>query len=226
MAANASVSEQQAFQLIFAPGFSTAAQVTSLSGRGVGMDVVRSTLEKIRGRIDITSKLGAGTTFRLRLPLTLAIIDGLVARVGRERFILPTGWARETFRARTKDLFTVGLAREMVNVRGELMPLVRLHDVFSVSDAQRQPEEAMLAVVQSHGRSVCLLVDEFLGKQEIVIKSLGPMFAGTPCVSGGAILGDGRIALILDIDSLVKQARVAQDLDDQDDLSIRPAHAA
>jgi len=204
ISADAELSEQQAFQLIFAPGFSTAEKVTSLSGRGVGMDVVRSALEKIRGRIDIDSKLGEGTTFRLRLPLTLAIIDGLVARVGQERFILPCEWLRP----HTADLFTVESRQEMVKVRGELSPLVRLDQLLRIEGAEQRPERATLVVVQSRGRRISLMVDELLGRQEVVIKSLGPLFQKAPCVSGGAILGDGHVALILDGDQIVDEGRV------------------
>ncbi len=197
------LSEKEAFNLIFAPGFSTAAVVTDISGRGVGMDVVRKNIDKLRGKIDITSTLGHGSTFTISLPLTLAIIDGLVVSVGGERFILPTLSVRESFRP-TKDMISTLHERgEMVNVRGRLSPLLRLYEFFDVKPEAEDPTESIVVVVESDGADRCVQVDRLLGKQEVVIKSLGESFKTNRSFAGGAILGDGRVGLILDVNSLV-----------------------
>jgi two-component system chemotaxis sensor kinase CheA len=196
---NDSLTEQQAYQIIFAPGFSMAAKVTDISGRGVGMDVVKTNVERVRGRVEVDSELGAGSVFRIRLPLTLAIIDGLVVRVGDERYILPTEWAREAIRPKPEDISTVFGAGEMLNVRGQLVRMVRLGDVFGVEGAQRRPEKGLVVLVEGMGQRRGLVVDELLGRQEVVIKSLGESLGKISGVAGGAILGDGRVGLILDV---------------------------
>jgi two-component system chemotaxis sensor kinase CheA len=196
---NDQLTEAQAYQIIFAPGFSTATKVTDISGRGVGMDVVKTNVERVRGRVEVDSEYGSGSVFRIRLPLTLAIIDGLVVRVGEERYILPTEWAREAIRPKVEDISTVYGAGEMLNVRGQLVPLVRLGDVFGVEGAQRQPELGLVVLVEGLGQRSGLVVDELLGRQEVVIKSLGESLGKIPGVAGGAILGDGRVGLILDV---------------------------
>ncbi len=197
------LTEREAWALIFAAGFSTAESVTEISGRGVGMDVVRRNIEKLRGKIGLESTPGQGTTFTLSLPLTLAIIDGLIVAVGEQRFILPTLSVREALRPRREMLATTPEQGEMVNVRGQLIPLLRLHEFYDVNPRTTDPTEALLVVVESNGRTKCLLVDELLGKQEIVIKSLGDTFRQAPAIAGGAILGDGRVGLILDANALV-----------------------
>jgi two-component system chemotaxis sensor kinase CheA len=188
--------------LIFEPGFSTAKVVTEVSGRGVGMDVVRQTIERMRGKVDILSRPGEGSLFTLRLPLTLAIIDGMVVRVGEERYILPTVGVRETLRPAAGDYFTVEGKGELIQVRNRLMPLMRLHRLFEVGQDDIHPTEALVMVVEHDGEQRALLVDEILGKQEIVIKSLGPIFQQQEGLAGGTILGDGRVGLILDLAGL------------------------
>ena len=190
-------------QLIFHPGFSTAEKVTEISGRGVGMDVVRRNLESLRGRVDIRSLPGEGTTFEIRLPLTLAIIDGLLLGVGDQRFVLPTFSVAESLRPAADQVHTVHGEPRMIRVRNSLLPLVRLADLFGVPGARLDPTEATVVVIDEGGRRVALLVDRLLGKQEVVIKSLGESFASIRGVAGGAILGDGRIGLILDAHGLV-----------------------
>jgi len=199
---DANLSQEEIFNLIFVPGFSTAKQVTDVSGRGVGMDVVKRHIQKLRGRIEIHSTPGRGATFTLKLPLTLAIIEGLVVRVGRERFIVPTISVREMLRPTKDMLFTVQGKGEMALIRGQLLPLVRLHRRFSIPDARENPCEGLLIVAESEDRQFCLLVDELVGRQEVVIKSLGDIFQDVPGVTGGAILGDGRVGLILDLDNI------------------------
>ena len=199
------LSEKEIFNLIFAPGFSTAAVVTDISGRGVGMDVVRKNIDKLRGKIDITSTLGHGSVFTISLPLTLAIIDGLVVSVGGERYILPTLSVRESFRPTADMLSTVHERGEMVNVRGRLSPLLRLYEHFDVIPESKNPTESIIVVVvESDGADRCVQVDQLLGKQEVVIKNLGETFKRNPSLAGGAILGDGRVGLILDVNSLVQ----------------------
>ncbi len=188
--------------LIFEPGFSTAKEVTNVSGRGVGLDVVKETITRMRGKIDIATRPGEGSRFLLRLPLTLAIIDGMVVQVGAERYILPTVGVQETLRPDRGDCFTVQGQGEIIRVRNQLIPLVRLHRLFGGDDGLTHPSEALLMVVEHEGQKRALLVDDILGKQEVVIKSLGPLFQSLEGLAGGTILGDGRVGLILDLAGL------------------------
>ena len=198
----AELTDREVFNLIFEPGFSTADQVTDISGRGVGMDVVRKHVQKMRGRIDIQSQKGVGTTFFIKLPLTLAIIDGLVIGVGQERYIVPIFAVREMFRPGAESVKTVQGRSEMVLVRNTLLPVVRLHRKFNVQPKTAEISEGLLIVAETSGKTFCLMVDEFIGKQEVVIKSLGEQFKQVAGIAGGAILGDGRVGLILDMDGL------------------------
>ena len=200
-----SPSENEVFFLIFEPGFSTAEVVTDVSGRGVGMDVVRRQIQGLRGRIEIRSIRGRGTTFLMRLPLTLAIIDGLIVGVGAERYIMPINSVREMLRPTPEMIFTMEGRAEMAMVRGELLPMVRLDRRFAIEGARQNPAEALFVVVEAQGRRFCLLVDEMLGKQEVVIKSLGDTFRQVSGISGGAILGDGRVGLILDVNGVLRE---------------------
>jgi two-component system chemotaxis sensor kinase CheA len=197
------LSDSEIFNLVFAPGFSTAAKVTELSGRGVGMDVVRRNIEKLRGKVEIQSKPGEGATFSIFLPLTLAIIDGLLVGVGEHRYILPTLTVCESFRPSPGSVKTVHGRGEMINVRGRLRPLVRLYEHLQISPGTTDPCESIVVVVQSSSDARCVLVDKLLGKQEVVIKSLGETFHGNRVLAGAAILGDGRVGLILDSQALV-----------------------
>jgi len=198
----AHLSETEVFRLILEPGFSTAEQVTDISGRGVGMDVVRKQVEKLRGRIEIRSQAGQGTTFLLKLPLTLAIIDGLVVTIGRHRYIVPLFAVREMFRPAAESMFSVQNRQEMAMVRGKLLPMLRLYRRFGLTPRTEDPCQALLIVAETEGQPFCLMVDDLIGKQEVVIKSLGEGLGHVPGVAGGAILGDGRVGLILDMDGL------------------------
>ncbi len=198
----ATLADKEVFNLIFEPGFSTAEKVTDLSGRGVGMDVVRRQVQKMRGRVDIESRLGSGTTFVIKLPLTLAIIDGLVVGVGEQRFIVPIFVIHEIFQPRAETIFTVEGRKEMMLIRGNLLPVVRLHERFSVKPRSTDLTECVVVVAEAHGKRFCLVVDELIGKHEVVIKNLGTMFKDLPGVAGGAILGDGRVGLIVDMDGV------------------------
>ncbi|MBV6432787.1 MAG: hypothetical protein IANPNBLG_02931 [Bryobacteraceae bacterium] len=193
------LSDADIFRLIMEPGFSTADAVTDISGRGVGMDVVRKQVEKLRGRIEIHSRAGQGTTFLMKLPLTLAIIDGLVVTVGPHRYIVPLFSVREMFRPASDSIFTVQDRQEMALVRGRLLPVVRLYKRFGVIPRAKDPCQALLIVAETGGQPFCLMVDDLAGKQEVVIKSLGEGIGEVRGVAGGAILGDGRVGLILDM---------------------------
>lgn len=201
--AGVQLSDAQIFDLIFAPGFSTAEKVTDISGRGVGMDVVRRNIEKLRGKIEIQSTLGKGSRFTIYLPLTLAIIDGMIVGVGPQRYIVPTLAVRESFRPTPDMVSSVQGRAEVINVRGHLLPLVRLHQLFGIEARALDPTQGIVIVIESDRESRCLLVDDLLGKQEVVIKSLGDTFKQSVSLAGAAILGDGRVGLILDVDALV-----------------------
>jgi two-component system chemotaxis sensor kinase CheA len=195
-------SEKDIYSLIFLPGFSTAENVTDISGRGVGMDVVRGGINKLRGRVDIDSVSGQGTTFNIYLPLTLAIIDGMLVGVGQERFILPTLAIRESLRPLPGMVSTVQGKGEVISVRGKLIPLVRLSDKLGLPCVAKDPCDGIVVVVDSGARHRALLVDSLIGKQEVVIKSLGDTFKHQKGMSGAAIMGDGRVALIIDPDAI------------------------
>lgn len=198
------LTDEEIFSFIFAAGFSTAEKVTDLSGRGVGLDVVRRNIERLRGSVDISSSPGRGTKFTIRLPLTLAIIDGLIVKVGEERYIIPTLSVRESFRPKPEMLSRLQGRAEVVNVRGRLIPLLRLHELFGVKPKSTEPTEGIMIVTQSGANLRCLLVDELLHKQEVVIKNLNEMMVHkNRALAGAAILGDGRVGLILDVNALV-----------------------
>jgi two-component system chemotaxis sensor kinase CheA len=197
------LTEAETHELIFRPGFSTADHVTELSGRGVGMDVVRRNIEGLRGRIDIQTARGTGTTFAIQLPLTLAIVDGIVLGVGADRFVIPTFAVRESLRPLPQHVQTLQGRPCMVQLRDRLIPLLHLGEVFGVAGARQRISEGTVVVCEDNGRCVALAVDELLGKQEVVIKALGEMFRKVKGIAGGAILGDGRIGLILDTGGLL-----------------------
>jgi len=200
---------QAALELVFLPGLSTATAITDISGRGVGMDVVRGHIESLRGHVHIESTPGAGAAFTIRLPLTLALIDGLLVGLGDERYIIPALAVRETFRPKPGGVSTVHEQGEMVAFRGEQLPVIRLGHVLRRPARAVQPEQGIIVVVESGNTVRALLVDEFLGKREIIIKNMGDTFAGQTLVAGGAILGDGSVGLILDVDSVVRAPRMA-----------------
>lgn len=197
-----SLTDQDIFRLIFLPGLSTAKAVTDVSGRGVGMDVVKQAVEKLRGKIEIESLYGNGTTFIVSFPLTMAIIDGIILKVGTEYYILPTMAIRQMLRP-SRDIYNNIIGKgETINVMGQLLPLVKLYDLFHIKPECRDPWEGIVAVVDGDGRSKCLLVDKIIGKAEVVIKSLGDGLKNIKGVSAGAILGDGNVGLILDPEGL------------------------
>ena len=201
------LSDQEIFKLIFMPGLSTAEKVTDVSGRGVGMDVVKRAVEKLRGKIEIESTLGEGTTFITRFPLTLAIIDGMIVKVGTESYILPTISIRQALRP-TRESYTRVVGRgEMINAMGQLMPLIRMYDLFDIEPEHKEPWDAIVVVVDSESGSRCLMVDKIIGKAEVVVKGLGEGLKSIKGLAGGAILGNGRIGLIIDTEGLFELAQ-------------------
>ncbi len=206
IAPGASPSADEINALIFEPGFSTAEKVTEISGRGVGMDVVRRNIDALRGRVEIATEQGKGTTFSIRLPLTLAVLDGLIVGVGRERFVMPTTGVRESLRPLPAHVHDVQGSPRVVQVRDSLLPLVSLGELFGLPH-ESDPCKATVVVIEDAGSQVGLIVDALLGKQEVVIKSLGETFASVRGIAGGAILGDGRIGLILDAHGIVELER-------------------
>lgn len=196
------LTDEQVFALIFLPGFSTAEKVSELSGRGVGMDVVKRSVEAMRGRIVVRSVPGEGTTFKLVLPLTLAIIDGMLVSCGRERYVVPSLAIVESLQPTPGMVRTLGRDGELINVRGEIFPLLRLCKLFELDDPDRAPEQCRVVVLESSGRKIGLLVDDVLTQQQIVIKPLCAGIGDTEFLSGAAILSDGRVGLILNVDRL------------------------
>jgi two-component system chemotaxis sensor kinase CheA len=207
---NDKLSEEEIFNMIFEPGFSTAKKVTDISGRGVGMDVVRRNIEALRGKVGISSELGTGSIFRMILPLTLAIIDGLVIKVGGQRFIIPVLSIVESLRPTAGLLSTVEGKGELLNLRGELLPLFRLGRLFELPEALDDPTKALVIVLQSGLRRVGIMVDELIGQQQTVIKSLSQAVGKREYLSGAAIMSDGRVGLILDAEGIMKLAVTKQ----------------
>lgn len=200
------LTEQQIFQLIFHPGLSTAEKVTDISGRGVGMDVVRKNVEALRGRIEIASTAGKGSTFTVRLPLTLAVIDGLIVKVGTERYIIPITSIEQSIRPTAAQLSSVGGKGELCMVRERLLPMVRLHRLFNVVPRTEDPTAALVVIVQEGSHRCCLLVDQLIGQQQVVIKSVGKEIGQLQGIAGCAILGDGNVSLILDVAGIIHSA--------------------
>jgi two-component system chemotaxis sensor kinase CheA len=196
------LSESDIHMLIFAPGFSTAKQVTEVSGRGVGMDVVKRNVDAMRGRITISTTPGHGTTFKLLLPLTLAIIDGMLVACGHDRYIIPTLSIVESIQPSQGMMVTFADQHEMINVRGEILPLVRLARLFGSENAKTDPTKALVVIIEGVGRRLGLLVDEVVTQQQVVIKSLGQGLGRTKYISGAAILADGRVGLIINVEEI------------------------
>ncbi|MDR3417697.1 MAG: chemotaxis protein CheA [Nevskia sp.] len=204
MAVSDSMTDQEVWQLIFAPGFSTAEKVTDISGRGVGMDVVKRNIGALGGQIELESTAGKGMRVSIRLPLTLAILDGMSIAVGGEIFIVPLGSVVESLQPKPDQLKGVTGQGMVLRVRDEYLPLVPLHALFRISEAVREPQDGIVVVLESEGRKVALLVDSLVGQQQVVIKNLEHNYRRVFGISGATILGDGRVALILDVGGLVR----------------------
>ncbi|GAB6847239.1 chemotaxis protein CheA [Paraburkholderia kururiensis] len=203
------MSDDEVWQLIFMPGFSTAEQVTDVSGRGVGMDVVKRNIQAMGGHVEITSHAGKGTTTRIVLPLTLAILDGMSVKVGNEIFILPLNFVMESLQPRNEDIYTVANGERVVRVRGEYLPLVALHEVFSVEGARTDPTQGIVTILETEGRRFAMLIDELVGQQQVVVKNLETNYRKVHGISAATILGDGSVALIVDVAALNRETRAA-----------------
>ncbi|SFR07862.1 chemotaxis protein CheA [Enterobacter sp. kpr-6] len=202
MAVHENMSDEEVGMLIFAPGFSTAEQVTDVSGRGVGMDVVKRNIQEMGGHVEIKSKQGAGTTIRILLPLTLAILDGMSVKVSEEVFILPLNAVMESLQPREEDLHPLAGGERVLEVRGEYLPLVELWKVFDVKGAKTEATKGIVVIVQSAGRRYALLVDQLIGQHQVVVKNLESNYRKVPGISAATILGDGSVALIVDVSAL------------------------
>ena len=200
------LSEEEVHQLIFLPGFTTAGAVTNVSGRGVGMDVVKRNVEAMNGTVAVASRPGAGSAMRIRLPLTMAVMDGLALRVGDQLFLLPLISIRESFRPKAAQVKTVLGRGEVVLVRDQSIPLVRLHEVFGIEGAEHDPARALVCIVETGSSRVGLMVDEPLGQSQVVVKSLESNFKKVDGIMGATIMGDGKVALILDATAISRQA--------------------
>ncbi len=204
-----SASDDEVWRLIFAPGFSTAEAVTDVSGRGVGMDVVKKNIEALSGSVDISSDTGRGSRITIRLPLTLAILDGMSVRVGSEIFIVPLNAVVESLQPQRDQVRTVAHQGQVVRVRSEYVPLVALGDLFGIRAAVSEPEKGILVLLEADGRKIAVLVDELVGQQQVVIKSIEANYRRVSGVSGATILGDGRVALIVDIADVIRRCSLA-----------------
>lgn len=205
------ISDEEVWQLIFAPGFSTAEAVTDLSGRGVGMDVVKRNIQEMGGHVEVTSRPGQGTTTRIVLPLTLAILDGMSVKVGAETFILPLNCVMESLQPKPEDVHTAANNDRVMHVRGEYLPLLELHRVFNVADAVHEPTQGIAVILQAEGKRFAMLVDQLIGQHQVVLKNLETNYRKVPCISAATILGDGSVALIVDVGALQRTGVRRQD---------------
>ncbi|WP_311065946.1 chemotaxis protein CheA [Halomonas sp. DWK9] len=205
------MSDEDVYQLIFAPGFSTAKEVTDVSGRGVGMDVVKRNIQGMGGRVEIQSKKGEGTNTRIVLPLTLAILDGMSIKVGSETFILPLSTVLESLQPAKGDMYAMAGDDVVLKVRDEYLPVIAIHEVLDVENAITDPTKSIAVIVQGEGRRYAMLVDELIGQQQVVVKNLEDNYRKVPGVSAATILGDGSVALILDITGLHRLSRAKKE---------------
>lgn len=207
MAVSDSITDQEVWQLIFEAGFSTAAEVTDVSGRGVGMDVVRRNIQEMGGRIDIESMAGVGTTMLIRLPLTLAILDGMSIAVGNSTYIIPLTFIVESLQPKTEEVKTMANRGRVLSIRGEYLPLIALHEVLNEPPHVERVEDGLVIVLEADSGRIALFVDDLLGQHQVVIKNLENNYRRVPMISGATIMGDGRVALILDVSALVRAHR-------------------
>jgi len=215
-------SDREVFNLIFEPGFSTAHVVTDGSGRGVGMDVEKKNSERLHGTVESTSEKGAGSVFKMSLPLTLAIIDGMVIRVGRETYVIPTVSIIRSVKPAAGDIATVFQQGEMLRLQGQLVPLYRMSRIYGIDGAQEELQKAIVVVVEDEDRRAGLVIDELVSRQQVVIKSLGEALKNIPGISGGAIMPDGRVGLIIDVGGLLRFATPDRRDSLRDEPGVRP----
>jgi two-component system chemotaxis sensor kinase CheA len=195
------------WQLIFAPGFSTAEVVTDVSGRGVGMDVVKRNITAMGGTVDIRSVTGVGTTIAISLPLTLAILDGMSVRVGEEVYILPLGYVIESLQPVAADVKEIAGQGQVVKIREEYLPLIPLYKIFDIEPNFTDPSQGIAVILEADGKKAALLVDGLVGQQQVVVKNLESNFRKVAGISGATILGDGGVSLILDVSALLRSSR-------------------
>lgn len=203
ISAEQNLEEKEVYQLIFEPGFSTAETVSEISGRGVGMDVVRKNIEKLRGKIDIDSEEGNGTSFILKIPLTLAIIEAVTFTVGRQLYALPITDVIQFHKAESRELTSTEADREVIQLRGEVLPLIKIHEFFSIDEGLKDVEEGIVVVLHSGSRKAAILADEIVGYRQLVIKALPPYLGELRAVSGCSIMSDGQVSLIIDTGALL-----------------------
>lgn len=207
MPVSETMSDDEVWQLIFAPGFSTAEQITDISGRGVGMDVVKRNIQEMGGHVEIQSRGGRGTTTRIVLPLTLAILNGMSVKVGSEAYILPLSYVIESLQPLEEHLHSITADGHVIKVRGEYLPLIELHRVFDVAGAQTKPTQGILVIVQADDTRFALMVDELLGQHQVVVKNLETNYRKVPGISAATILGDGSVAFIIDVAAMPRIQR-------------------
>lgn len=201
------MTDNEIYSIILLPGFSTKEEVTEFSGRGVGMDVVKKNIENVDGTVHIESALGTGTTFSIKIPLTLAIMDGMTVRVGASTYTIPTVSIRESIKIQQKDIIRDPDGNEMIMIRGQMYPVLRLHKIFDVKASTIKFEEGIVILAESDDESACVFVDELVGEQQVVVKALPQYIKQVQGISGCTLLGDGSISLIIDITSLIKSKR-------------------
>ena len=207
MAISEAISDDDVWQLIFAPGFSTAEEVTDVSGRGVGMDVVKRNIHEMGGHVEISSAQGQGTTIRIVLPLTLAILNGMSIKVGKEVYILPLNYVIESLQPLAKDVHSITSDEHVMHVRGEYLALIELHKLFEIADAVHDPMQGIAVIVQADGARFALLVDQLVGQHQVVVKNLETNYRKVPGISAATILGDGNVALIIDVVAMQRTNR-------------------
>jgi two-component system chemotaxis sensor kinase CheA len=205
------MSDAEVWQLIFAPGFSTADQVTDVSGRGVGMDVVKRNIAAMGGTVDIRSAKGFGTTISISLPLTLAILDGMSIKVGEEIYILPLGFVIESMQPVPEDVKEISGKGKVIKVRGEYLPLIPLYQMFDITPRFTDPSEGLVVILETEGRKAALFIDDLVGQQQVVVKNLESNYRKVAGISGATILGDGGVSLILDVAALIRSSRQLAD---------------
>jgi len=207
IAVSESMTDEEVWNLIFLPGFSTAEKITDVSGRGVGMDVVKRNIQAMGGHVEITSQAGAGSTTRIVLPLTLAILDGMSVKVGEEIFILPLNFVMESLQPSADDIYTISNGERVVRVRGEYLPLVALHEAFSVEGARTDPTQGIVTIMQTEGRRFAMLIDELVNQHQVVVKNLETNYRKIHGISAATILGDGSVSLIVDVAAFNRETR-------------------
>jgi two-component system chemotaxis sensor kinase CheA len=203
------MTDAEVWMLIFEAGFSTADQITEVSGRGVGMDVVKRNITSMGGRVEIDSMTGVGTRMTVRLPLTLAILDGMSVAAGRDTYIIPLGYVIESLQAEKGMIKSVSGVERLIQVRGEYLPVIVLHEIFKIPQAITRLEDGIMVVIEADGIKAALFIDALVGQHQVVIKSLEANYRKVPGIAGATIMGDGHVALILDVAALVQMVRHA-----------------